>query len=144
MSQNKSLRALIKKHEGLKLHSYRDTEGKLSIGYGHNLDAHGDRDPGVITIDQAEKYLNDDIAEATAQCSKIIGWDQLNEARRAVLIDMCFNLGYGGLLQFKRMLHWIAKGYYQQAALEMADSVWALQVGKRAKELSEIMSRGEF
>ena len=135
---------MIKRHEGLKLTPYRCTAGRLTVGYGHNLDAHGEA-PETITQQQAEKYLDEDIAEARKQCEqRLIGWDQLGEVRRAVLIDMCFNLGIAGLLKFARMRHWIAKGYYGQAAVEMRDSVWAIQVQNRARELATMMEKGEW
>jgi lysozyme len=145
MNPENNLRAMIKRHEGLKLHSYRCSEEKLTIGYGHNLEAHGEADPGTITMQQAEKYLDEDIAEARKQCESIIGWDELGDVRRAVLIDMCFQMGLGGIKGFHRMLHWIAKGYYQQAALEMADSLWFReQTPIRATELIIMMKTGEW
>ena len=145
MNPENKLREMIKRHEGLKLHSYRCPAGRLTIGYGHNLEAHGEADPGVITMQQAEAYLDEDIANARKQCMSLVGWDELGEVRRAVLIDMCFQMGFGGLKGFPRMLHWIAKGYYQQAAIEMADSTWAKnQTPGRAKELALMMSTGTW
>ena len=139
------LRALIKKHEGLRLKPYKDSVGIWTVGYGHNLEAHGEQIPENITLERAEEYLDADLARARRDCELFIpGWDGLGEVRRCVLIDMCFNMGIAGLLKFRRMLNWIKNGYYQQAALEMEDSLWAKQVGMRAKTLTHMMRAGEW
>jgi lysozyme len=58
------------------------------------------------------------------------------------MIDMCFNLGIGGLLEFKNTLASIQSGDYQKASEQMLQSKWATQVGNRATELSEMMKEG--
>ena len=50
----------IKQHEGLYLHAYDDGVGVMTIGYGHTKNVkRGD----VITLQQAEEYLRDDLKE---------------------------------------------------------------------------------
>jgi len=51
------LQESLRVHEGLKLKPYTDTEGHLTIGFGHNLD-------NGITIKQAYALLADDIDTA--------------------------------------------------------------------------------
>ena len=107
--------------------------------------ARGEPIPDVITIEQAERYLDEDIAEARKWCAYYIdGWDELDEVRRSVLIDMAFNLGIAGVMKFKRMLRHLAEGHYVLAAREMKDSLWAKQVPRRAKELIRMMQTGEW
>lgn len=139
------LHEMLRRHEGLKLHPYKCPAGRTTIGYGHNLEARGEPIPDVITIEQAERWLDEDIASARAQCeTHIKGWEELGEVRRAVLVDMCFNLGIGGLLKFKKMLAYVEAGKYSLAAIEMKDSLWAKQVGKRAITLSTMMMTGAW
>jgi lysozyme len=71
-------------------------------------------------------------------------WDSLNIARKCVLIDMNFNMGYGTLSKFKRFFSALAAGDYDEAALEMEDSAWFSQVGPRAEHLQAIMLSGEL
>jgi len=138
------IRELIKKHEGLRLEPYRCTAGKLTVGYGHNLDAHGEA-PRTITIEEAESYLDADIKRAQSDCAYFIpGWDDLDKSRKAALIDMAFNLGISGLMKFKQTLQYLAQRKYEHAAKEMLKSIWAIQVGNRAVELSEIIKTGEL
>ena len=127
---------LIKKHEGLRFKPYKDTVGKLTIGYGRNLDDNG------ITLAEAEQMLSNDIQNCYAECLKLPCWNKLNEARQAVLLDMCFNLGITRMKTFKKMLAALEVGAYNRAAKEMLDSKWAFQVKSRATELADIMSKG--
>ena len=129
---------LIKKHEGLKLKPYKCTSGKLTIGYGRNLEDNG------ISKAEAEQMLYNDIQNCYAECVKFSFWNNLNEARQAVLIDMCFNLGITRLKQFKKMFAALGEGNYTLAAREMENSSWHKQVKTRAAELSQIMETGEL
>ena len=68
----------------------------------------------------------------------------LNEPRKAVVVNMLFNLGWGGYSKFRNMINALNDHDYETASAEMLDSRWARQVGGRAKELSRIMRSGEF
>lgn len=129
---------MVKDHEGLALNPYVCTAGKLSIGYGRNLADRG------ITKDEAEYLLRNDLRIAESDAIDIAGpvWAALTEARKAVLIDMAFNLGRARLGRFVKMWTHIRAGNYPLAAVEMMDSLWARQVKRRAEKLSEIMARG--
>jgi lysozyme len=130
---------LLVLHEGLKLKPYRCTAGKLTIGIGHNLDAKG------ITPDQAYAIFRDDMTDVARELERRIPWIvQLDEVRAAVLADMAFNLGVDGLLKFPATLALVQSGKYIEASLEMLDSAWAKQVGKRATRLSEMMATGKW
>lgn len=132
-----SLKEQLKRHEGLRLKPYLCPAGKLTIGYGRNLDDSG------ISEAEAEAMLDNDITKFQRQVTEALPWTKsLDEARLGVLINMAFNLGTPGLLQFKKTLAAIEAGYYAKAAAMMLQSKWAKQVGSRAKELSEQMRTG--
>ncbi len=136
MVEEKLIRLLIT-HEGLRLKPYRDTRGKLTIGVGRNLDDVG------ITEEEALYLLKNDIKRVLDFLKERLPyWNGLTETRKMALVDMCFNLGPGGFLSFKRMLAALERGDYEQAAREMLDSRWARQVGRRAEELAEMMRDG--
>lgn len=129
----------LKRHEGLKLKPYRCTAGKLTIGFGRNLDDKG------ITDEEAESMLKNDIDSTTEAVLKSIpAYKKLNDARKAVLINMAFNLGINGLLKFKKVINALDGERYTLAASEMLDSNWAFQVPNRALELAEQMKTGEW
>lgn len=127
------------RHEGLRLKPYRCTAGKLTIGIGRNLDDCG--------ISQSEAYvmLINDIMNCEKQLqSKIPNiYNGLDEVRKSVLLNMCFNLGINGLLCFKNTLAFVKAGDWERAANNMLASKWAKQVGRRAIELSELMRKGK-
>lgn len=129
---------MTKDFEGLRLKPYRCTAGKLTIGYGRNLDDVG------ISKTEADLLFERDFAQAEAETRRLlklngIDYDQLIEQRFYVLTDMMFNLGYDRLSKFKKLLYALKKGLYDDAAKEMLDSAWATQVGNRATKLAALM-----
>lgn len=136
---DKPLVEMIKRHEGLRLNPYRCTSGKLTIGYGRNLEDKG------ISEKEALILLENDLNDVIASLYKYIPWFfKLDVVRQDVLTNMCFNLGIHGLLQFKKTLRAIQDGDYDKAADEMLDSKWAEQVKSRAMELSRMMRTGQY
>jgi lysozyme len=130
-----TIEQMLIRHEGLRLKPYRCSAGKLTIGVGRNLDDRG------ITKEEALLMLAHDINDCMEDLSNNIPWcSTLSENRQYVLIDMCFNLGIGGLMGFKNTLKLIREGKYKEAAKAMLQSKWASQVGNRAVELSKIMA----
>jgi len=133
------IKAQLVRHEGLRLKPYRCTAGKLTIGIGRNLDDRG--------ISQKEAYmlLENDIQNCEKQLMDEIPevYNKIDEVRQSVLLNMCFNLGIKGLLEFKNTLAFIDAGDWERAANGMLASKWAKQVGMRAIELSEMMRKGK-
>jgi lysozyme len=133
-----SLKARIKRHEGLSLKPYVDSRGFCTIGYGHKIES--------ITEEQAEDLLKGDLGKAWAevlnQAPRSI-WNKLNQARREVLVEMAFQLGGRGLMSFKKMFRALMEDNYELAAEEMLDSLWYKQTPKRAIELAKIMKTGK-
>jgi lysozyme len=131
-----TLREQLCRDEGVRLKPYRDSVGLLTIGVGHNLEAHG------ISQAVCDLLLTEDIADVEAGVRARLPWAtpaRLGEARHAVLLNMSFNLGLGGLLGFKRFLADVEAGEWTMAATEMMNSKWAQQVGARADRLARQM-----
>jgi len=83
-----------------------------------------------------------DIERVERELDTIDEYVALDRIRQTVIANMTFNLGFNGLMQFKRMWKAIGKQDYKSAAHEMLDSNWRKQVGNRAIELAEIMRTG--
>lgn len=129
---------LTKDFEGLRLKPYKCSAGKLTIGYGRNLEDIG------ISKEEAYMFFESDFNRAVEDAKKLceafnINYRHLSESRFYVLTDMMFNLGYDRLSQFKKMLTALSKSDYDSAAKEMLDSKWAKQVGRRATFLESLM-----
>jgi lysozyme len=134
----KRLEQQIERDEGMRLKPYRDSVGKLTIGVGRNLDDRG------ISEGEAYAMLVNDIALAESEVSGLAFYDKLNNPRKAVVINMVFNLGIVRFLGFRNMIAALNAGDYEKAAAEMLDSKWAQQVGARAVRLAEQMKFGEW
>jgi len=135
------LKQLLIHHEGEVNHAYKDSEGYLTIGVGRLID---ERKGGKISHDEAMYLLDNDIKTVIGQCDRAFDWyDELNEARKIVILSMVFNLGFNGFKKFKKTIQYIDNENYEEASKEMLDSAWSIQVGKRANELSDIMRNGE-
>ena len=130
---------IIKRHEGFRAKPYRDAVGKLTIGYGHNLD------DLPLTPDQAAYLLVTDLERLWNRVKYAKPFvARLDSVRQAALQDMVYNLGVRGLLGFRRMWQAIEDGDWERTAVEALDSRWAMQVGQRAKEDAEMLRTGEW
>lgn len=134
----------IKKHEGVKLKPYKCPKGKLTIGYGRNLEDRG------ITILEAETMLERDLLDIKLELEDSIKFfHKLDDIRQNVLIEMAYNMGVSHLLEFKNTLKYMEKGDFINASKEMLDSKWHndfikydMQDGKKSNKLlrSEYLS----
>ena len=52
---------------------------------------------------------------------------------------MCYQLGLSGFSKFKKTIYLLETEQYEDASVEMLDSLWAKQTPNRAKELSETL-----
>jgi len=160
-----NLKDQLIRHEGLKLKPYPCSKGKWTIGVGRNLQDVGLTNDELmqiighceltrmeaiailkrqgITEDQAMMLLNNDINRCMAECRRNFPFfDSLTEARQDVLLNMCFNVGIFKLRGFKKMIEALKIGDYEEAAAQMKDSQWHIQVGNRAVELEAQMIKG--
>ena len=132
--------SMIKRHEGCSARVYLDTVGIPTGGYGHAFL------PGSpVSLSASEAFFRDDMQSAIVDYERLLvraDIPHLDPVRRAVLIDMLFNLGLPRLLTFKRMLTALSESNFKRAAAEMLDSKWADQVAGRATELAEMMRTG--
>ena len=140
-----ALKTQLKRDEGAGLTKggnfmpYKCPAGKLTLGYGHNLDANG------ITPRMAEYILDADIDTAISEVLTRWPWaETLDPARQAVLVNMLFNMGGAKLNGFRKFLAAAQAKSYEEAAVEMLASNWAEQVGDRALRLAQQMRTGEF
>ena len=121
----------LQRDEGLRLKPYRDSVGKLTIGFGRNLSDNG------ITEREAEILLDNDMAKTFADLDRALPWWRgLPPFRQRGLVNMAFNLGLPRLLTFKKMLSALQTGDGEQAAVEALDSIWAGQVKGRADRIA--------
>ena len=83
--------------------------------------------------EEAEFLLLNDINDIESNLQDTIIFGSKSSARRAVVVNMAFNLGISGFKKFKNTIKCINGAFYEKAAKEMLDSRWSKQVGYRAK-----------
>jgi GH24 family phage-related lysozyme (muramidase) len=78
----------IQRNEGLRLKPYECSVGKLTIGYGRNIEDNG------ITEEEANIKFEHDLKIVADELREIFqSFDDLSYNRKKCLMDMCFNLG---------------------------------------------------
>lgn len=133
----------LKSDEGVKATVYKDHLGWDTIGVGRLVDA---RKPGAgLRPSEIEFLLQNDIDDRIEALTRRLPWFQnLDDARRGVLLNMSFQLGVDGLLGFKNTLALVESGDYMGAARNMLQSKWAAQTPVRANRMAEQMRTGRW
>jgi lysozyme len=91
-----TLKAMLKRHEGWKLHPYRCTEKKLTIGCGWNIDANPLPDDialyltehGEISAEMAERLLDISIDSAVHSAHRLFPGSMPSTIRARALVDL--------------------------------------------------------
>lgn len=121
----------IKKHEGFVGYAYKDTEGFDTIGYGTKLPL-SDKEAHVLLT----MRLNDMTNELRKREPFV---DNLPEDKQEVIFEMCYQMGVGGVLGFKKMWNALKGKDYLEAGAQMLNSKWANQTPNRANSLYKLM-----
>ena len=124
----------IKKHEGFRSTVYQCTEGYDTIGFGFAIkDLELDKDIAELILKRKLETLQKRITSR-------FGWFCSSpEEVKDVVTNMCYQLGLTGFSKFKKTIYLLETEQYDEASIEMLDSLWAKQTRNRAKELSETL-----
>ena len=137
----------IKRHEGEVLEIYEDSLGYKTLGIGHLCqpqDPEYDWEVGTkVSQEVVDMYYEEDFKKHYIEAKHVFGinedWDGLPEDIQHVIVNMCFNLGGTRLSKFRNMLKACRSHDWKQMAAEMEDSRWFNQVGRRSKELQDMV-----
>jgi len=117
---------------------YKDSVDLWTVGFGRNIQERG------LSPEEAEFLLDNDIIDAIKECHSFDWFNNLDDVRQTVVVDMVYNMGLPRFSGFKKTIKLISDHRFEEAASEMMDSKWARQVGVRAVRLSQMMSSGEY
>lgn len=132
------LKAMLIRQEGVRLRLYTDSAGKLTIGIGRCIEDVG------ISLEEAHYLLDNDIMNATIDAQKLHVFSMLDPVRQDVLVNLVFNMGLRTVQGFKKCLAALEAGNWNEAAAELRDSKWSMQVGNRAIELTAMIRTGVY
>lgn len=128
------LTAQLNRDEGREKFVYKDSLGYYTIGVGRLVDK---EKGGGLRDDEINYLLRNDIEDRINALTRALPWFQnLDDARKGVLLNMAFQLGTEGLLKFKNTLAMVQARDYAGASAGMLMSKWATQTPERAKRLS--------
>ncbi len=133
-----SVREIIAHFEGFSSRLYRCTSGKLTIGYGYNIEDRG------LPEDICEELLGRDIADINRYLRTTYDWyEELDDARKKAIISMVYQLGKGGFAKFEKTIEAIKAKNWEAAYVNLLDSKWARQTPLRAKRTAMVIRTGD-
>ena len=143
------LKEQIKRHEGEVLEIYEDSLGYLTFGVGHLVKEddpeYGQPAGTPVSQERVDEVYEIDFekhVEETIHVFKGKGGEDfyaLPEDIQHVLVNMTFNLGGTRFAKFNNMWKGVIENDWEKVAVEMEDSRWFKQVGRRSIELQEIV-----
>ena len=156
--QHELLRAFVSQAEGRRSRCYLDSQGIATIGVGINLEeprnaarlerlgyTPAEVVQGRVALSESELdlLLDEDLELALGDARAVVAnFEELDQARQIVLVDMAFNLGRTRLAGFRRMCAALERKDFVAAAREMQDSSWYRQVRSRGERNVQVMQSG--
>lgn len=141
----KKVIAHLKKREGVKYESYRDSLGKLTGGVGHlltPLEASMYPEGSQISSMTVEAWLRGDV-EVSRKAAENQSEELLEPSKELTeaLIHVNFQLGPGWYKIHKKTWKLMTQGRYEEAAVEAANSVWYRQTPVRVKDFQQALRK---
>lgn len=113
--------------------------GKLTIGYGRNLD-----DVGLSKL-EGEVLLDHDLFTAESTANRMFNWfGALSELRARAITELVFNMGAAKFRGFRQTIQAIKAKQFKAAAAHLLDSKWRTQVGPvRSGRIARYLGDGD-
>jgi len=136
------LKEEIRKEEGTKFEVYKDHLGNLTYGVGHLVRDYEKLELGdIISHKKVEKTLEIDLNLAIRDMRKFTENMNISEDVKEIVTHMSFQLGLPRLNKFVKFKEALKNNKYEQASLEMQDSLWYNQTSHRASRLIQKMKK---
>lgn len=121
---------------------YNDHLGFATLGIGRLVDR---RRGGGLSDAEVLYLLSNDIDERHALLSRSMPvYASLDEVRQRAVLNMSFQLGVKGVLEFKRMIAALTRRDYAAAAVECLMSDYGKQTPGRAKRVADMIETGKI
>ena len=126
----------LQKDENFKAKPYRDTRDNLTIGWGTDLSE-------GITRTEAAYLLRERLADTRKRLAKAWApFDAMPSHVQAALLNMGYQLGVGGVIEFHDMLAALERGDYAAARAAALESAWAHETPARARRVADALTVG--
>lgn len=127
---------LVKENEGYRRFPYPDSNETWAVGHGTNFFTRG------MSEIEADYFTLRDVTARFDELQKLPWFAKQNVARKAALLDMAYELGFQGLLDFTLMINLLHAGDYGSAANALLHSKLAHQAPARTKRNAYILRHG--
>ena len=126
----KALIERIGTNEGFRSKPYQCTEGVWTIGHGLTW----------ITEEESLSILSGRISQLHLKLLDDLDWyKDMPPEVQGVLCEMVFQIGFSGVMLFRKMIANMKDRDWKGAADEMLDSKWHRQTPNRSQRLSDII-----
>lgn len=160
-----TIEKMLRMDEGIRTRWYLDSEGYPTIGIGHLLIFEKTRDlnkinaaisrdvgrevtNGTITADEVSLLFKQDLNKVRSginNSSRVREvYVNLNRPRQMAIENMCFQMGVGGVAEFKNALDAMKVQNWKLAYQELRNSVWAHQTPGRSSRVAKIILTGNL
>lgn len=162
---NMTIEEMLRRDEGVRVELYWDHLGFPTIGIGHLILHEKTRDrvkinralsqqigrtvtDGRITNAEVSTLFEKDLSGIVSEMQRHsrVGpvYVSLDDTRKMALINMCFQMGVGGVAKFTNTLAAMLAKQWQKAHDGMLDSAWARQTPGRANRVAKIILNGNL
>lgn len=128
----------LKAFEGYRRFAYECTQGKLTIGYGTVIENGGHGIPEYI----AELLIRDYLQTLVTRFEALPWYRMLDDHRQQAVVEMGYQMGFEGVLGFRKMISAIEESDWSRVEAEALDSQWARQTPARASDVGGRLAYG--
>ena len=130
--------------EGEVLSIYICTAGHETCGVGHMVTEsdpeHGWPVGAPITKERSDELLEEDLRTVLHDCGWVFNeFDSLPEEVQLIIANMMFNLGMTSFTKFVQFIAAVETADWEEAARQMKDSRWHVQLPQRSGRLIDRM-----
>lgn len=128
----------LKRFEGYKRFAYKCSLDHLTIGYGTVIEEGGHGLPEYV----AEILLQDYLKTIQTRLQVHEWFNELNTARQHCILEMAYQMGVEGVLDFRNMIGSLKAQDWEEARSHALDSLWAKQTPARAQDVADRLAAG--
>lgn len=138
---------LIKNEEGFRTSPYLCSEDYPTVGYGQRIGPKGaaleDYDFAMPerVANEWLRYHIDSIVDGLSACD---WYAKADEVRQAAFVSMVYQMGFAGVMKFRKMIAAAYRFDWDEAANQALDSRWAKQTPVRAHRTAEMIRTGRW
>ena len=130
MPDFKALIERIGVNEGFRSKPYQCSENVWTIGHGLTW----------LTEEESLHILTGRISQLHLKLLDDLDWyKDMPPEVQGILIEMVYQIGFSGVMKFRKMIANMQGKNWKGAADEMLDSLWARQTPSRANRLADIV-----